>query len=183
MILKNVQRSLCVITEAIGEVGEGEERQRFTTRAHAAKGILECTFLGHCLTGVNFKNNVIRSYGESLMLYVKHCKYGRKHRLKLMSLLQKSHWTYEERVIFEGGRFRGALAVYGHPPLEGCRLVPSARGCGHVLHVEWAGKQQVPVKTRCESHLQSPDRRPGKHLILLKQTLTSGNWPSWFVRK
>lgn len=143
---------------------ERKDRGSPPPHAHAAKGILECNFLDHCLTRVNFKNNIIRSYGESLMLYVEHCKYGRKHSHKLMSLLQKSHCTYEERVIFEGGRFRGALAVYGHPPLEGRRLVPSARGCGHVLHVKWAGKQQVPVKTR-ESHLQSPDCRPGKHLI------------------
>lgn len=50
----------------------------------------------------------------------------RRFQYGVPALPQAHVSTYKEGVIFEGGRFGGALAVYGHPPLKGCRLVSSA---------------------------------------------------------
>ena len=92
------------------------------------------------------RDDCIRNYRDSLTLYIKHFRAWMQSLPRVHHLSSRGGGTYEEGVIFEGGRFWGTLAVHGHSSLEGGHLVPSARGWGHVLHVKRTAKQQDPMK-------------------------------------
>lgn len=166
----------------------GEERQKqgsppVWTPPKASRSVSSYS----CLVRVNFKNNIIRSYWEFLMPYVKHFRYR-------MQALPQAHVSTSETTL--NLRRRGDLWRWVFPGCPGCKWTSSSGGllpCSQCWKMGSRPPRQTDWKTTSPSEgtlLESPTvTRPQAKKAPYFTKVNFNHWelgwfePSWFVRK